>query len=92
MHAGTPVVAYRDGGLPELVRNDVEGLIVEPDDIDGLARAIARLASDAAFRARLGANARLRAQDFTHERFVANMTALYRELLATPNLRTTIAT
>jgi glycosyltransferase involved in cell wall biosynthesis len=92
MHAGTPVVAYRDGGLPELVRHEVDGLIIEPEDVEGLATAIALLASDAAFRARLGANARLRAQDFTHERFVANMTALYRELLATPNLRTPITT
>ena len=88
LHAGTPVVVYRDGGLPELVRHEVEGLVVEPDDVEGLAAALARLAADAALRSRLGANARARAQDFTHERFVANMTGLYRELLATPNLRT----
>jgi glycosyltransferase involved in cell wall biosynthesis len=88
LHAGTPVIVYREGGLPELVRHEVEGLVVEPDDVEGFAAAIARLASDAPLRARLGVNARARAQDFTHERFVANMTALYRQLLATPNLRT----
>jgi glycosyltransferase involved in cell wall biosynthesis len=88
LHAGTPVVVFRDGGLPELVRHEREGLVVEPDDVAGFAAAIARLASDGELRARLGANARLRAQDFTHERFIANMTALYRELLATPNPRT----
>ena len=86
MHAGTPVIVYRDGGLPELVRDGRDGFVVEPDDTSGLAAAIARLATDTPLRAQLGASARRRAQDFTHEKFVADVTALYRELLSpSPN-------
>ena len=38
--AGTPVVATRVGGLPELVREGVDGLLVEPGDPPALAEAV----------------------------------------------------
>jgi glycosyltransferase involved in cell wall biosynthesis len=82
MHAGTPVVVYRDAALPELVHHEVDGLIVPAGDVAALAAALARLASDPALRDQLAANGRIRARDFSHERFVAEVTALYRELLA----------
>ena len=84
------MVVYRDGGLPELVRDGRDGLVVPPGDVAAMAAAIARLASDDALRARLGVSARARAQDFSHERFVASMTALYRELLSSTSVRTRI--
>jgi glycosyltransferase involved in cell wall biosynthesis len=81
MHAGTPLVVYCDAALPELVRDDLEGIVVEPGNIGALAAAIARLAVDAGLRQRLGSAGRCRAREFGHERFVADVTALYRELL-----------
>lgn len=81
MHAGTPVVAYDDAALPELVRDGVDGLIVPTGDVEALAGAVARLASDPALRAAMGASARARAQAFSHERFVNDCVALYRQLL-----------
>ena len=51
---GKPVVAYRAGGPADLVRHDVDGLLVPCGDVPGLSAAIARLAGDAEFRARLG--------------------------------------
>ncbi len=41
--AGTPVVAYRSGGIPELVEDGRTGLLVERPDVEGLARAIVSL-------------------------------------------------
>jgi glycosyltransferase involved in cell wall biosynthesis len=82
MHAGVPIVAYREAALPELVRDECDGILVESGDISALARAVARLADSAPLRARLGARGRERAHDFSHERFVRNVTTLYRELLA----------
>ena len=38
--AGTPVVAYRSGALPEIVTHGRTGLVVEPGDVAGLARAM----------------------------------------------------
>lgn len=57
--AGTPVVAYRRGGLPEVVADGAGGLLVEPGDEDAFVAAIgaARRLDRAAVRA--GARARL---------------------------------
>jgi glycosyltransferase involved in cell wall biosynthesis len=44
--AGTPVVAYRSGGIPELIDHGRTGLLVERRDIDGLSRAIVTLLAD----------------------------------------------
>ena len=81
MHARVPVVAYRDGALPELVRDGVDGILVEPGDVGALAGAIHRLATDSGMRETMGAAGRDRARVFGHGRFVEGVTALYRELL-----------
>lgn len=48
-----PVVSTRVSGIPELVRDGETGLLVEPDDPQGLAEAIAHLLSDRALARRL---------------------------------------
>jgi glycosyltransferase involved in cell wall biosynthesis len=49
-----PVVATRIAGVPRLVRDGENGLLVEAGDVQGLARALGRLWNDAAMRDRLG--------------------------------------
>ena len=58
MAAGKPLVATRVGGLPELVHDGGNGVLVEEKSTDELASAILGLAGDADLRARLGAAAR----------------------------------
>jgi len=41
--AGTPVIASARGGLPEVVRDGVTGFVVDPDDTDGVAGALANI-------------------------------------------------
>lgn len=53
-----PVVATRVGGVPELVRDGVDGILVDPGDIKGIARAIAKLLTDPALRCLMGAAGR----------------------------------
>lgn len=40
---GVPVISYKRGGPAEIVQNGVTGWLVEPDSLDGLVEAIARL-------------------------------------------------
>jgi glycosyltransferase involved in cell wall biosynthesis len=58
---GTPVIATAVGGVPELVEDGVNGLLVPPADADATAEAIRRFFADAELRARLrvGAEASL---------------------------------
>jgi GT2 family glycosyltransferase/glycosyltransferase involved in cell wall biosynthesis len=44
--AGIPVVAAKIGGIPELVSHDENGLLFEPGDVDGLARALSRFVDE----------------------------------------------
>lgn len=56
MALGRPVVATQVGGVSELVEDEVNGLIVRPGDVDGLARALGRLLSDPQLGHNLGRN------------------------------------
>jgi glycosyltransferase involved in cell wall biosynthesis len=81
MAAGVPVVANRVGGNCELVSED-RGLLVPPDDEEGLAEAIERLLRDAPLRRALGCNAKAFARaNFTLEHMRASHEALYQDLL-----------
>ena len=51
--AGAIVVASSIGGIPELVDDDVNGLLFEPGDVDDLARQLQRFIDDPALRDRL---------------------------------------
>ena len=63
MAAGVPVVATRVSGIPEAVIDDVTGLLVQPDDVRDLARALGTVIGDATLRGRFGAAARARIAD-----------------------------
>ncbi len=82
METGLPVVATSVGGIPELVKNDVTGLLVPPQNPDKLASAICRLLADGALRERMGIAAKLRAiREFSASAMQRRTAALYREML-----------
>jgi len=56
--AGLPLIGTRTGGIPEIIEEGVNGLLVPPMDPQALARAIARLANDARLRSEMGSRAR----------------------------------
>lgn len=58
MASGTPVVATRVGGLPEVVREDITGFLVEPGDTGALHDRLKRLLGDDRLARELGDNAR----------------------------------
>jgi glycosyltransferase involved in cell wall biosynthesis len=62
MALGLPVIASPNAGTS--VRDGIDGLIRDYDDIDALAAAVQRLAGDAALRLQMGREARKRAETF----------------------------
>jgi glycosyltransferase involved in cell wall biosynthesis len=71
MAAGTAVIASRVGGIPELIQDGENGLLVPPGDPEALASALRRLLDDPALRTRLGR----RAREEAHARFSIERTA-----------------
>jgi glycosyltransferase involved in cell wall biosynthesis len=82
MAHGRPVVAGAVGGLLDLVVPEETGLLVPPGDVGALREALKRLLGDEELRARLGANARRRAEETLSWDRVTDLTlAAYEEAL-----------
>jgi len=78
MACSRAIVATRTGGIPEIVDDGGSGVLVEPRDHRGMARAIVRLLKDDALRQRMGAVGRARVSDrFTVDRMVEETAAVY---------------
>ena len=69
-----PCVTTHITGIPELIRNGIDGLLVAPSDVTGLAAALARLMDDPELSLRLGTAARERV--FTSYNLTRNVQTL----------------
>jgi glycosyltransferase involved in cell wall biosynthesis len=77
MMLGVPLVATSCAGTTDYVKHEVDGLLVEAKNVNGMTAAIERLWNDDALRSRLAANARRSAmQNFTFSAVAANMLEL----------------
>lgn len=78
MRVGKAVIGCRAGGMPEIVADGVNGLLVEPDNAPALTAAILRLVQDPALRAAMGeAGRKLFDEKFTAQRMAADSMGLY---------------
>jgi glycosyltransferase involved in cell wall biosynthesis len=76
---GIPAIATAVGGVPQVVADERNGLLIAAGDIDGLAAAMSRLMSDPALRERLGAAGRETVQSgFALEATLARLAQIYR--------------
>ena len=82
MAEGLPAVASSVGGIPEIVQDGENGLLVPPGDPEELARALHRLLTDADLRIRLGkAPRRTIAEHHDLERFRSQHVELFQRLV-----------
>ena len=81
MAAALPVVVSDSGGLPQLVRDGVNGLVVPQGDVARLAEAILTLVGDAAMRRKLGDENRQLAEGRDWAVVAAGVDAVYREAI-----------
>jgi glycosyltransferase involved in cell wall biosynthesis len=85
MMRGTAVIASGWGGVTEIVRDGVSGLLVPPNDPAALAGALARILGDRAMAERMGAEAREFAlAELTEDRFLDRFEQIYRGLVGAP--------
>ncbi len=82
MSAGIPVIAYRTGGIPELLGDGEGGVLVQPGDAGALAREVGQLLADPERVSRISGRARRSYQRrFTLDRYVQEIaTVLESEL------------
>jgi glycosyltransferase involved in cell wall biosynthesis len=80
MAAGLPVVGTRVGGIPEILEDGHQGLLVSPADSRAIAAAIRTLWEDPSRRSRMAEAARRRARHFDVGRTAKQLQAAYEEL------------
>jgi colanic acid/amylovoran biosynthesis glycosyltransferase len=71
-----PCVSTHITGIPELIRNEVDGLLIPASDLDALTEALAHLLADPALRARLASSGRARILE--HYNLASNVEKLSR--------------
>ncbi len=79
--AGCAVVGTHVGGIPEIITHGLDGLLVPPQDVEGLSAAIIQLAQDRELRSRLRANSMSTAKRFDTRRHVDRVQTLYDSVL-----------
>jgi glycosyltransferase involved in cell wall biosynthesis len=79
---GLAVIATPVGGIPDVVKNRQEGLLIEVGDRQGLSSAMAELVADPQLCRRLGAQARMRAKSLDVVRYTEQLLALYESVRA----------
>ena len=82
MAAGLPIVATRVGGIPSLIKDGENGLLVTADNPEELAKAIEKLLMDHDLAERLGRNARRKAEEYKVERIVKLYEKLFEHVIA----------
>jgi L-malate glycosyltransferase len=81
---GATIVATSVGGVPQVITDDVNGLLVPPGDPGALTDALERLCREPGLRERLGAGAAAGSANFDVARASREIEAIYRELFAAP--------
>jgi glycosyltransferase involved in cell wall biosynthesis len=88
--AGVPIVGANAGGIPEIVRDGVNGLLVPPADSEALANATLELLDDPELAGRYGAAGReIVLREFSIDAMVEGNLAVYRDLAAGRHTATT---
>lgn len=78
MREAKPVVGCRAGGMPEVISDEDNGLLVEPEDFRGLARVLIRLVKSCELRKTMGNRGRARFEEkFTSRRMAQESIPLY---------------
>jgi glycogen synthase len=82
MQAALPIVASRTGGIPDVIEDGVNGLLVPPGEPEELAHAIDRLLADRDLARQLSEEAQQRAKDYDWEMLAERILAVYRGVTA----------
>ncbi|NJP22259.1 MAG: glycosyltransferase [Hydrococcus sp. CRU_1_1] len=82
MACGTPMVSFKVGGIPDLVRPDVTGYLAQPDDAKDFTRGIIQLLEDENLRQSMSSNCRAIAlEEYSLEQQAKRYIELYHQVL-----------
>ncbi len=81
MACGVPIVASKIGGIPDIVKDGENGLLVLPGDSDILADAIIYLLKNESVREKMGEDGRNKVGDYSWEKIAEETEKIYKRLI-----------
>jgi glycosyltransferase involved in cell wall biosynthesis len=78
----TPVIASDVGGIPDIIKDGVTGLLIPPDDASSLEKSIVELYEDSELRYKIIENATVQLRNFSPENVAERYLNLYQQILA----------
>jgi glycosyltransferase involved in cell wall biosynthesis len=88
MASGMPVITTETCGMPDVVEDDFNGLLIPPADAQAIEEAVLRLAGSPALRQRLGQAAQQTMTRYTWERSAFMLEKFFRQVIAAEGRRT----
>jgi glycosyltransferase involved in cell wall biosynthesis len=80
MALGCPPVAARSGAVTDVIRDGLDGLLVDPEG-EPLSQALDRMLSDTELRRSLAGHARARAEEFSAGRMALKLVTVYEQVM-----------
>lgn len=81
MACGVPIVASKIGGIPDIVKDGENGLLVPPGDSEALADAIIYLLENEDIRVKMGKNGRKKVKDYSWDKVAEKTENIYLSLI-----------
>lgn len=82
MSSGLPIIASHVGGIPEVVTNEENGLLIPPAKVNAIVEAVHRLANDSPLRSKISQNNPAKIQEqFTWKKIALYYQTVYHEAL-----------
>jgi glycosyltransferase involved in cell wall biosynthesis len=82
MSYGVPVITTPVGGIPEIIQNEHNGLLVTPGNHAELDQALKKLITKAELRQKMSANNLVDIQEFFPEKVIQQLQKLYEQILS----------
>lgn len=81
MATGLPVIAFKTGGIPEVLEDGKQGFLIPPGEHSEMVSAVRRLLEDADLRLKMGETGYARARIFSLDKHIEKIYQLYGQLL-----------
>jgi glycosyltransferase involved in cell wall biosynthesis len=85
MACGLPVIAVDALGIPEIIKDKINGFLVKPDNTKEMARKITQLLSDEKLLEKFSAASRKMSLDYSQENVAKSLENTYKELIVQTN-------
>lgn len=81
MASGTPIIASKIGGIPDIVKDNINGILVEPGDVSNLSNSISSILNDDMLKKVMGINCKKNIEDYAWNNISRMTEQIYKDVI-----------